>query len=177
MSTWLEIQQSQSSTEVGSSTAAGVGGSTRQNTRRTSGGVARNKRKPTTTKEGSGGVAGAILGTFGPRFNRFQSVNYSALQQGDPEVGSASGSKNNNNNYLSVSGDDSSREEDIFPTSSSNTTPPRRKLRRKMGRRGYSMRDAFEEGRGMPYCNLAQLNLHYTRAIWRFVTSRHLAGV
>ncbi|XP_053954147.1 uncharacterized protein LOC128860575 [Anastrepha ludens] len=152
MNTWLEIQHSQSSTEAGTATpittsSTAAKGSTRQHTRRAGGGVARNKRTPRTKSGGS--IAGGILDTFGPRFNRFQSVNYTALQQGDLEAG-ASGSSKNSSNYLSGSEHGSSSEEDIFPTRSSDTPPPRRKARRKMGRRpGYSMRDAFEEGRAV----------------------------
>lgn len=123
--------------------------STQQHTRRPGVGVARNKRTPTAKAGGSAGGAGGILGTFGPRFNRFQSVNYTALQQGDPEVGASANNKNNNN-YLSISVSGSSSEEDLFPTRSSSASPPKRKVRRKMGRRGgYSMRDAFDEGRSV----------------------------
>uniref|UniRef100_A0A0A1WUN0 Venom dipeptidyl peptidase 4 n=1 Tax=Zeugodacus cucurbitae TaxID=28588 RepID=A0A0A1WUN0_ZEUCU len=141
MSTRLEIPHTHHASTRADKVTAAKGSSTR----RTGGGVARNKRTPTTTKAGDSGSG--ILGTFAPRFNRFQSVNYSALQQGDPEAGASANSKNNNN-YLSVSVSGSSSEEDLFPTRSSSASPPKRKVRRKMGRRGgYSMRDAFDEGR------------------------------
>ncbi|XP_069968289.1 venom dipeptidyl peptidase 4 isoform X2 [Bactrocera oleae] len=146
MSTRLEIPHTHASSRADKVTAA-KSSSTQQHTRRPGVGVARNKRTPTAKAGGSAGGAGGILGTFGPRFNRFQSVNYTALQQGDPEVGASANNKNNNN-YLSISVSGSSSEEDLFPTRSSSASPPKRKVRRKMGRRGgYSMRDAFDEGR------------------------------
>ncbi|XP_067612885.1 venom dipeptidyl peptidase 4-like isoform X2 [Eurosta solidaginis] len=146
MNTWVEIQRAQSRIEEedrAKATPTASSTSRRGRTRRAGGNVTHNKKIPT-TKSASG-----ILGTFGPRFNRFQSVNYTALQQGDPERGAASGSNiKNNNNYLSVSENESSSEEDLFPARSSHISPPRRKLRQKMARnRSYSMRDAFDEGR------------------------------
>lgn len=161
----LEIAHSSQAGTEASARGTLAKGNGRQYTRRAAGAVARNKRTPTTTKAASGGVGG-ILGTFGPRFNRFQSVNYTALQQqADLEVGAGGGGgggssskNNNNNNYLSVSLSDSSSEEDLFPTRNGNNfgsasaAQPKRKVRRKMGRRGggsYSMRDAFDEGRAV----------------------------
>ncbi|XP_054086217.1 venom dipeptidyl peptidase 4 isoform X2 [Zeugodacus cucurbitae] len=142
MSTRLEIPHTHHASTRADKATTAKGSSTR----RSGGGVARNKRTPTTTTK-AGDSGSGILGTFAPRFNRFQSVNYSALQQGDPEAGASANSKNNNN-YLSVSVSGSSSEEDLFPTRSSSASPPKRKVRRKMGRRGgYSMRDAFDEGR------------------------------
>lgn len=159
MSTRLEIPHTHASSRADKVTAT-KGSNTRQYTRRPGVGVARNERTSTTKAGGNSSGAGGILGTFGSRFNRFQSVNYTALQQGDPEVDATANSKNNNN-YLSVSVSGSSSEEELFPTRSSSASAPKRKVRRKMGRRGgYSMRDAFDEGRSVSAENL-QLLIHF----------------